>query len=460
MSFRKAGLRKPSPPVSADPGAGLHIDTARGRGKPLDSATRAVMEPRLGHDFGDVRVHDSSEAASAAHALGARALTYGNDIVIAANAGQGASNLRLLAHELAHVAQQRNASVVEPRLSEPADTAERAAETIADEAVSGAKPSSGATLLASVPAVQRQADTGASQDLRLRPSPWFQRAMGRLVIDGFPTGKSSLTGEQRDRTKFHASILKTLLDSEPGGRVSVTGHGDAVGTDERNLALGLERAKAVAEALVGAGIPEEVIDTDSAGKSEPAVPAKGAEPQNRRAVIGYTPPLSLPGFGTPGLTPPTFDVKPPPKLDVGPSLPKPGTGLDFPGTTLPPPGPDKPGPRADAPQDDWWKRSDEMMRRAQEIEKKLPKDNRSPMERLGDAVVQVLEPLIRKLPVSEDLKKKAREGIRDGVKAGSEKICEASIDAAGAKGPEADALKAACKGIIQYKPGEPRGGQP
>jgi outer membrane protein OmpA-like peptidoglycan-associated protein len=432
MSFRKAGLRKPSPPVSADPGAGLHIDTARGRGKPLDSATRAVMEPRLGHDFGDVRVHDSSEAASAAHALGARALTYGNDIVIAANAGQGASNLRLLAHELAHVAQQRNASVVEPRLSEPADTAERAAETIADEAVSGAKPSSGATLLASVPAVQRQADTGASQDLRLRPSPWFQRAMGRLVIDGFPTGKSSLTGEQRDRTKFHASILKTLLDSEPGGRVSVTGHGDAVGTDERNLALGLERAKAVAEALVGAGIPEEVIDTDTAGKSEPAVPAKGAEPQNRRAVIGYTPPLSLPGFGTPGLTPPTFDVKPPPKLDVGPSLPK----------------------------DDWWKRSDEMMRRAQEIEKKLPKDNRSPMERLGDAVVQVLEPLIRKVPVSEDLKKKAREGIRDGVKAGSEKICEASIDAAGAKGPEADALKAACKGIIQYKPGEPRGGQP
>src|SRR5205823_3420197 len=83
-----------------------------------------------------------------------------------------------------------------------------------------------------------------------------------------------------------------------------------------------------------------------------------AEPQNRRAVIGYTPPLRLPGFGTPGLTPPTFDVKPPPKLDVGPTLPKPGTGLDFPGTTLPPPGPDKPGPRADAPQDDWWKRSE------------------------------------------------------------------------------------------------------
>jgi outer membrane protein OmpA-like peptidoglycan-associated protein len=415
------------------------------------------MEPRLGHDFGDVRVHDSSEAASAARALGAKALSYGNDILLAGNAGQGASS-RLLAHELAHVAQQRSASVLEPRLSDPGETSEMAAETVADEAASGAAPRSPAAPLASVPAVQRQADTGAPPDFRLRPSPWFQRAMGRLVIDGFPTGKSTLTGDQRDRIKFHASILKTLLDSTPGGRVSVTGHGDAVGTDERNLALGLERAKAVAEVLVEAGIPEEAIDADSAGKSMPAVPAKGAEPQNRRAVIGFAPPLRLPGFETPALTPPTFDFKPPPRIDVAPPIPKPGTRLDE--GFKPPPGPDKPGPRAEAPEDDWWKRSEEMMRRAREIEKKLPKDNRSPVERLGDAVVQVLEPLIRNLPVSEDLKKKAREGIRDGVKAGSEKACGAAIDAAGAKGPEADALKAACKGIIQYKPGEPRGGQP
>jgi outer membrane protein OmpA-like peptidoglycan-associated protein len=460
MFFRRAGLRRPSQPVSANVGAGLQIGAAHSRGKPLDPATRAVMEPRLGHDFSDVRVHDSSEAASAARALGARALTYGNDIVVAANPGQGNSNLRLLAHELAHVAQQRDASILEPRLSEPGDPSERAAEAAAEKAVSGAKPSCGGAPLASLPAVLRQADTGAPQDFRLPPSPWFQRATGRLVIDGFPTGQSTLTGDQRDRIKFHASLLKTLLDSQPGGRVSVTGHGDAVGTDERNMELGLERAKAVAEVLVAAGIPEEVIDTDSAGKSTPAVPAKGADPANRRAVIGFTPPLRLPGFEAPALTPPTFDIKPPPKLDIGPSLPKPRIGLDFPGTRLPPPGPDKPGPRAEPPEEDWWKRSEEMMRRAQEIEKKLPKDNRSPVERLGDAVVQVLEPLIRKLPVSEDLKKKAREGIRDGVKSGSEKACEAAIDASGAKGPEANALKAACKGVIEYKPGEPRGGQP
>jgi hypothetical protein len=150
-------------------------------------------------------------------------------------------------------------------------------------------------------------------------------------------------------------------------------------------------------------------------------------------VVGFTPPLRLPGFGTPALTLPTFEIKPPPKLDL----------------TLPPE-PEKPG--------DWWKRTEEMMRRAQEIEKKLPKDNRSPVERLGDAVVQVLDPLIRKLPVSADLKKKVRDGIRDGVKAGSEKLGEAVIDAA-ATGPQADALKAAYKGIIQYKQDQSPGGQ-
>jgi outer membrane protein OmpA-like peptidoglycan-associated protein len=419
---------------------------------------RALMEPRLGHDFGKVRVHDGAEAASAAHALGARAFTHGDDIVV--DAPGGAASPRLLAHELAHVAQQREASTIEPRVSQPAEAGERAAEAAADAAVSGRDGGPAAAPRSAVPAVQRDADPNAAPDFHLRPSPWFQRSMGRLVVDGFPTGKATLTGTQMDQIRFHAAILKTLLDGAPGGRVSVTGHGDAVGTDERNLALGTERAEAVAAALVESGISKDLIDTDSAGRSAPAVPAKGAEPQNRRAVIGFTPPLNLPGFGTPALTPPTLDIKPTPNLDIGPKLPKPHIDLGFGGPTLPPPGPQEPGPGPgpQGPSDEWWKRSEEMLRRAQEIEKKLPKDNRSMVDRLGDAVVDVLEPLIKRLPVSEDLKKKAREGIRDGVKAGSEKLCEAGIDAA-ASGPEADALKAACKGIIQLKPGEPSGGQ-
>ncbi|MEV6954456.1 DUF4157 domain-containing protein [Streptomyces sp. NPDC051183] len=78
-----------------------------GAGAPLDSATRAAMEPRLGWDLSQVRVHTGRGAADSAAALGAQAYTVGRHIVLGdgVRPGSGAGQ-RLLAHELAHVAQQ------------------------------------------------------------------------------------------------------------------------------------------------------------------------------------------------------------------------------------------------------------------------------------------------------------------------------------------------------------------
>jgi hypothetical protein len=77
-------------------------------GAPLDDATRAFMEPLLGHDFARVRVHTDDHAADATGAIGARAYTIGHDLV--SSPGQyapgSAKGRRLLAHELAHAAQQ------------------------------------------------------------------------------------------------------------------------------------------------------------------------------------------------------------------------------------------------------------------------------------------------------------------------------------------------------------------
>jgi hypothetical protein len=77
-------------------------------GRPLDAATRAVMEPRFGHDFSRVRVHFDKAAERSARQLHARAYTVGQHIVF--GAGQFSSGThegrRLLAHELAHVIQQ------------------------------------------------------------------------------------------------------------------------------------------------------------------------------------------------------------------------------------------------------------------------------------------------------------------------------------------------------------------
>jgi hypothetical protein len=88
-------------------------EVLRSSGKPLDAATRAFIEPRLGQDFSQVRVHDNAEAAESAHALNARAYTVGRDIVFGAGQYQprDASGLPLLAHELVHVAQQNSTSV-------------------------------------------------------------------------------------------------------------------------------------------------------------------------------------------------------------------------------------------------------------------------------------------------------------------------------------------------------------
>src|SRR5262245_15482154 len=55
-------------------------------GRPLDAATRAFFEPRLGHDFRRVRIHDDVRADASARSVEARAYTVGRDIVFGAGA--------------------------------------------------------------------------------------------------------------------------------------------------------------------------------------------------------------------------------------------------------------------------------------------------------------------------------------------------------------------------------------
>ena len=75
-------------------------------GRPLSAAERAFFEPRFGHDFSRVRVHDDSTARKSAGALGARAYTAGEHIVMGVRpAADAMENVRLLAHELTHVVQ-------------------------------------------------------------------------------------------------------------------------------------------------------------------------------------------------------------------------------------------------------------------------------------------------------------------------------------------------------------------
>lgn len=80
---------------------------ALGAGRSLDSVTRAYFEPRFGRDFSQVRVHTGAGAQHAAREIDALAFTAGSHIAFGADRYNPASDdgRRLLAHELAHVAQ-------------------------------------------------------------------------------------------------------------------------------------------------------------------------------------------------------------------------------------------------------------------------------------------------------------------------------------------------------------------
>jgi hypothetical protein len=99
------GLERLPPPS----GPLRHVAGLLGSGQPLPHATRGPMERALGHDFGSVRVYADGAGAAAASRSRARAVAVGEDVAFAAGEyrpGTPAGDA-VLAHELAHVAQQR-----------------------------------------------------------------------------------------------------------------------------------------------------------------------------------------------------------------------------------------------------------------------------------------------------------------------------------------------------------------
>ncbi len=83
-----------------------------GRGETLHGGTKSKMEDAFGESFSDVEVHRDGNAASVSGEMNARAFTYGNHIAF--GSGEYSPGTMegdaLIAHELAHVSQQKNGS--------------------------------------------------------------------------------------------------------------------------------------------------------------------------------------------------------------------------------------------------------------------------------------------------------------------------------------------------------------
>lgn len=119
--------------------AATHVGELHGSSSTaLDVGVRAVMEPKFRHDFSHVRVHTDDAAQRAARVLDAQAFTFAGHIAFGAGryAPHTLVGRHLLAHELAHVVQQGNASQavltgIEPRGSTSEREADRFARAIA-----------------------------------------------------------------------------------------------------------------------------------------------------------------------------------------------------------------------------------------------------------------------------------------------------------------------------------------
>ncbi len=81
-------------------------------GRPLDLGTRRFFEPRIGCGLSSVRIFTDSAAGQSAESIQARAYTLGNNIIFGHGEYSPGSERgkHLLAHELAHVAQQSQGS--------------------------------------------------------------------------------------------------------------------------------------------------------------------------------------------------------------------------------------------------------------------------------------------------------------------------------------------------------------
>ncbi len=232
--------------------------------------------------------------------------------------------------------------------------------------------------------------------------------VGSMTIDAFAFGKADLTEDHKKKLAEEAATLKRLLKQYPDSFVSIVGHTDAVGTEERNVTLGQKRADAALAELTADGVPQEVMRASSLGETVLRVETQQQEPRNRRVEIYFT----ARNFFRPGM-----ELTPTSSLEGMPEIKLPERRPIY-----------TPGP---TPQPQW--------------NKPIPPapPTRDPIEEALDR-----DPLLRSLP------KFMRDPLKDALKRGDEALVDKAVDAFNADGTTKNAIKAAAKALLRILRGE------
>ena len=122
------GVQRAAAGAPAEAAATVHAAAARGTATPASKLPHADRIQRAfgRHDISGIHAHTGGDAAASAHAMGASAYATGNHVVL------GSSDLHTVAHEAAHVVQQRAGVSLKDGVGDAGDRYEQHADAVAD----------------------------------------------------------------------------------------------------------------------------------------------------------------------------------------------------------------------------------------------------------------------------------------------------------------------------------------
>ncbi|MGB3292059.1 MAG: DUF4157 domain-containing protein [Phormidesmis sp.] len=255
-------------------------------GQPIPRHVRAQIEPTLGTDLTDVRVHSQPADRKMASSLQAKAFTHNHHIWLGEN--QNADDVRLMAHESTHVVQQATGDQSVQRIQRkstgsqhPEDIAEprrRMAQRIEDaEKEAQENPPEDA------PASFNDIDRSEVNQQKGKASSDAALVVNRPEQER-PQIEQVGSEAQSDAEAPAEPVVETESAAAEGAIAEEEGNGEAGGTAEANQAAGLAEqlfnqadAQTVEISLPSTTLLQPSAPVDASGQSLPANPTADAQ---------------------------------------------------------------------------------------------------------------------------------------------------------------------------------------
>lgn len=176
-------------------------------GAPIPKPVASAITSSFGVDVSPVRVHSDTNAVNASTAFGARAFAFGSDVFL--GRGERATDVPLMAHEVAHVVQQQGGPRVQLFTNNGTEAHEREAQRASAAVVAGVPFT---VRERTRPRVQRLGISDALDYFADKANniPGFR--MFTIVLGVNPINMSSV-----DRSA--ANIMRAIVEFLPGGRL-------------------------------------------------------------------------------------------------------------------------------------------------------------------------------------------------------------------------------------------------